>query len=135
MGSSSSTYPVIFGIRTVECIVAVIQEGAGQIWCFFCFVFSTGFNSSLNKNRVTAAYPQGDGLGGRKERRGVMLLLIPGLCRVKLESEMATGGKRKVIEERFLVPRKERRVSAGVLFARMSRLVAGLSFFFLAACL
>lgn len=35
----NSTYPVIFGIGTAECIVAVIREEAGQIWCCSAYTF------------------------------------------------------------------------------------------------
>lgn len=35
----NSTYPVIFGIGTAECIVAVIREEAGQIWCCSAYMF------------------------------------------------------------------------------------------------
>lgn len=131
---SNSTHPVIFGIRTVECIVAVIRGSWSDL-----VLPSMWFNSSLYKDSSMLLFglrKQARG-GGREGGRGVAL--IPGYCRACGESSRRDGDKRKkVSEQSFLRPRKEGRVSASVWLSDLQECCicdrASLLFFWQSVC-
>lgn len=60
---SNSTHPVIFGIGTVECIVAVIRESRSDL-----VLLSICFNSSLYKDSSTLLFGLGE-IGEEEGRR------------------------------------------------------------------
>lgn len=111
---SNSTHPVIFGIGTVECIVAVIRGSWSDL-----VLLSICFNSSLYRDSSTLLFGLGktgeEGGRERKKKQERRLFLIPGFYRACGESSQRDRDKRKkVSEQSFLQPRKEGRVSASV---------------------
>lgn len=72
---SNSTHPVIFGIGTVECIVAVIRGSWSDL------LLSISFNYCLKKKRQlhSVVWPREEARI-REGKRGRCLFLIPGLC-------------------------------------------------------
>ncbi len=136
---SNSTHPVIFGIRTVECIVAVIRRSWSDL-----VLLSICFNSSLYKDSSTLLF--GLRKQARRRKRGRegekkgdrRLFLIPGFCGACGKKSQRDGDKRKKEgEQSFLQPRKEGRVSASVWLSDLQEchICGRASLLFLAGCL
>lgn len=105
---SNSTHPVIFGIGTVECIVAVMRGSWSDP-----VLLSICSNCSLCQRQLHAAVwlrETSAQKGGREKRGRGVSFLIPGFCRACGESR--DGDWRKKVS--FLQLRKEGRVSASV---------------------
>lgn len=100
----NSTHPVIFGIGTVECIVAVIKRE---------LVRSGAAQHMLQLQHLKKTFGLGKQARRRKgEKKGERrLFLIPVFCRACGESSQR---RRQESEPSFLQPRKEGRVSASV---------------------
>lgn len=117
----NSTYPVIFGIGTAECIVAVIREEAGQIWCCSAYMFQLQPLEEEKKktNQHTAprcCLASGKGArerGGREKCLFFKFLGFAGFW-VRAVRDAETREREWASEQSFLQPRKEGRVSASV---------------------
>lgn len=129
------TSSIFFGIRTVECIVAVMIEETGQIQCSLaCFNSQPLYKKRKKKTpRCRLASANSPGRKGGREKGDIFF--IPGLCRAWGKRSQRWIQEKKWLRASFCSGRKEEFPLASVWFSKMSHLWQGsASFSWQAVC-